>query len=370
MISISQSPLFRAHVHPDTGITSHLLDQRVAPQQQTFYYVNDGSSRDRRFFWFYCAFPPSGDANAGRTLGVIDFVDGDIRHFPETQFSHASPWVDPDTGEVFWGTGRAIWKRGPRSSDRAEKIGEVPKDLIGWRDVTCTVTHLSRSADGREFFIDLRTPAKTYLGTMTIATGAFDCWAELDGTWDHAQFHPTDPDLVLFSQEIHVDPITGRRISCDDRMWTLRRGESPRPVLPTPTVCTHEWWSADGRAIYAIDGDGTFRVDLATRRREPVWPGATWHTHANSDDTLLVGDRHGKFFRGCESRVTFKNLPTGRQIEIAHNPELIGEVGSKYHIDPHPRFVLGEEFVAYTTTVRGRLDVAFTATADLLAATA
>ena len=121
--------------------------------------------------------------------------------------------------------------------------------------------------------------------------------------------------------------------------------------------------------IYGIDGDGTFRVDLATRERKLVWPAGTWHTHANADDTLLVGDSHGIFSRGCESRVTFKNLKTDGQIEIAHNPELTGEVGSKYHIDPHPRFVIGEEYISYTTTVRGRLDVAFTATVDVLAAT-
>ncbi len=369
MTSIPESPLFTPCIHPETGITSYLLDVRVAAQQQTFYYVNDSSTRDRRFFWFYCSFPPSGDANAGRTLGVIDFESNEVRHFPETQFSHASPWIDPETGEAAWGTGRAIWKRGPLPGNEPEKIGEITREVIGWRDVTCTVTHLSRSADGRNFFIDLRTPATTFLGTMDIATGAFDCWAELDGIWDHAQFHPTDPDLVLFSQEFHNDPITGRQIPCLDRMWTVRRGERPRPVLPTATVCTHEWWSADGRAIYAIDGDGTFRVDLANLRRELIWPEGSWHSHANADGTLLVGDSHSKFARGCESRVSFKNLATGRQVEIAHNPEMTGEVGTKYHVDPHPRFVLGEEFVAYTTTIRGRLDVAFAATADLLAAT-
>jgi len=40
-------------------------------------------------------------------------------------------------------------------------------------------------------------------------------------------------------------------------------------------------------------------------------------------------------------------------------------VTSYYH--PHPQFVLHDEFICYTTTVRGTLDVALVRVADLVA---
>ena len=69
MIELAKSKLFTPWTNPDTGVTVYLLTQKVAPLQQTFYYVNDGMTRDGRYLWFYCAFPPS----ALKTLGGIDF---------------------------------------------------------------------------------------------------------------------------------------------------------------------------------------------------------------------------------------------------------------------------------------------------------
>jgi hypothetical protein len=41
----------------------------------------------------------------------------------------------------------------------------------------------------------------------------------------------------------------------------------------------------------------------------------------------------------------------------------------KYHGHPHPRFCGHDRWIAYTTTVRGQIDVAFTEVAALVAAT-
>jgi hypothetical protein len=38
-----------------------------------------------------------------------------------------------------------------------------------------------------------------------------------------------------------------------------------------------------------------------------------------------------------------------------------------YHPDPHPRFILDDEFVVYTTTVLGGLDLALTRVDELVA---
>src|SRR6187402_2987367 len=98
---------------PKSGITSFVLRLRVAPLQQSFYYTNPSFSRDGRFYWFYCSFPPSGNAACGRSLAVMDFQSGQLRHFPETQFAEASPMVDPKNGDVYWSNESGIWKRSP-----------------------------------------------------------------------------------------------------------------------------------------------------------------------------------------------------------------------------------------------------------------
>jgi hypothetical protein len=92
MINFDDSDLFTPVTYPKSGVTSYVLKHRVAPVQQGFYFVNDSMSADGRYLWFYCAFPPA----LRRTLAVIDFVDQEVRHFPET--NAAGAYVDPDSG--------------------------------------------------------------------------------------------------------------------------------------------------------------------------------------------------------------------------------------------------------------------------------
>jgi hypothetical protein len=82
MIDFTNRDLFTPVTHPESGVTIYVLTRRVAPLQQGFYFVNNSMSDDGRYLWFHCAFPPS----LGRTLGVVDFQTGEVRHFPETQF--------------------------------------------------------------------------------------------------------------------------------------------------------------------------------------------------------------------------------------------------------------------------------------------
>jgi hypothetical protein len=370
-MDILKSTLFTPWTDPDSGVTSYILSKKVALVQEAFYFVNDSMSRDGRYLWFYCAYPPSGTAAQGRTLGVLDFETGDVRHFPETQFNHASPYVDADSGWVYWGSGDSLWRRGPQPNDCAELIGSIPADLIGNRHVERFATHLTRSADGREFFVDAAFGLQVVFGSMSVENGAYAFWHRFDRNHNHAQFSPTDPDLVLFAQENHPDPITGLRFRIEDRMWLIRRGEAPRPVFDTPTVATHEWWDADGQHVWCIKGkQGTWRVNIAAQTVEDTgWPQGAWHSHNHRSSRYLIGDTNMQFYRGCPSTVQFLNRETGQHVRVVDNPEMPGLVGARYHIDPHPRFVGGDQFVVFTTTVRGEVDLALVPTADLIART-
>ena len=371
-MELLNSDLFTPWQDPDSGVTSYILSKKIAPVQEAFYFVNNSMTDDGRYLWFYCAYPPSGSAQQGRTLGLLDFQTGEINVFPETQFNHASPYVDVKTGDIFWGMDTSVWRRGPRPQDKAELIGSVPPELVGARFADRIATHLTPSADGKEFFVDTSVGLQSIFGSINVKTGAFEHWHTFNRNFNHVQFSPTDPDLILFAQEFHPDPITGLIFPITDRMWLMRRGEQPRPLFDEPTVVTHEWWDEDGEHVWCIHKTGTWRVNIHTQEVENLgWPAGAWHSHHHASGKYLVGDVQlsESFYRGAPSEVHFLNRETDESVRIAKNPGVSGIVGANYHIDPHPRFVGDGQFVVFTTTVRGEVDLAIIPTADLIAQT-
>lgn len=77
--------------------------------------------------------------------------------------------------------------------------------------------------------------------------------------------------------------------------------------------------------------------------------------------------------RGCPSIVAFYNLRTDRAVNIVtRNPELPAWTATDpcpYHIDPHPRFVLNDRWIVFTTTTQGRVDAAAAPVEPLIEAT-
>ena len=367
MIDFKDSGLFAPVTHPESGVVIHLLSRRIAPLQQGFYFTNDSMSRDGRYLWFYCAFPPSGSADHGRTLGVVDFHSGEVRHFPETQFSQASPFVDPATGEVTWGMGTGLWRRGPGKNDPVDRVNRLPAELIGARPVPSIATHLTRSADGRNFFIDAQIGLQHVFGTLPVGGGDFEEWHRFDRCHNHAQFSPVDPELVLLAQEMHDDPITGLTFPITNRLWLMRRGQAPRAVLAEPRWVSHEWWDPDGRHAWCVYGNETWSVDIRSGEIEKVvFPSPCWHSHATAGGEYVVCDSTDRFYRGCPSSVRFLNRKTGRLLKLVDNPGRTDYTGCNYHIDPHPRFCCGDEFIVFTTVVRGEVDLAMVRTEDLI----
>ncbi len=200
--------------------------------------------------------------------------------------------------------------------------------------------------------------------------GDFELWHRFDRTYNHAQFSPTDPDEALFAEEFHADPITGLTFPITNRMWVIRRGQKPRPILREPKWVTHEWWDADGKHVWCVWGNDTWRVRVADGEVEQIpFPRHCWHSHSSRDGRLIVGDSNNGFYRGCASTVHFMNRDTGKVIVLAEHAERTDYAGRNYHIDPHPRFCYNDQYVVFTTTVRGEIDVAIVPTAELVQAT-
>lgn len=367
MIDFSNRHLFTPYTHPESGITSYILTHRVAPVQQSFYFVNESMSADERYLWFYCAFPPSGNAAQGRTLGVVDFETGEMKHFPDTQFQHASPFVDPESGTVYWTASDTIWQRTPDANDSAQFVNTLPEEVVKNRTVPRLATHLTRSADGKTFFVDAKVGVQYIHGTLPLDGGDFDFWQHYDRNYNHAQFSPTDPELVLFAQENHSDPITGLRFGIEDRMHLIRHGERSRPVFVSPTRVSHEWWDADGKHVWCVGGHETWRTRIDDATVEKIeFPRHCWHSHCTKDARLLVGDSNQGFYRGCASTVHFMNRDDGKVSVLAEHKERPDYAGRNYHIDPHPRFCCNDRYVVFTTTVLGNIDVAIVPTDTLV----
>ena len=79
------------------------------------------------------------------------------------------------------------------------------------------------------------------------------------------------------------------------------------------------------------------------------------------------------WWRGCASMIHFYNKKTRKLFKfLTRNPVVEGwtpENPSIYHIDAHPRFILGDSLICFTTTVYGRVDVAFVSVEQLVEAT-
>jgi len=387
--TIPCSPLLTPWTDPQSGATSFLLTTKAAPLQQSFYFVNPSITDDGRYYWFYCAFPPAGNANQGRSLGVADLVKHQVFHFPETGFTDASPLVDSRTGEAYWCTGLEIWKRRPEPDAKPEFVNSFPKELAHNRRPWRLATHLTFSADRTAVNLDVEIGGEWYVGRAPLDGGKFDLWQKFDRCYNHGQYHPVDPELQLIAQDAWVDQQTGKATGFTNRLWLIHRGRQAVPAYPDPVpqtpflmenthletkqkisdaraTCAHEWWGKDGRHIwYVHHGCGVERLELGKTTPELLWPHPTLsHAHANAQGNLLVADNLPPEYPASH-KVLFRNQNSGKEVAIVSRLPQLSSALSRYHIHSHPQFCLEDRFICYTTTVRGEVDVAFAAVEEL-----
>lgn len=368
--NVDSCSLFSPWVDPNSGITSYILAQRAAPLNQSFYFTNRSFSADGRYLWFYCAHPPSGNAEIGRTLGVADFGKETVTWFPDTAFRDASPFIDAATGDAYWCWEYSVYRRSPAPNAVAEQVNCVPESVHKKRYGKRLATHLTLSANRREFLIDAHLGREWCVGSLPLDGSAFQLWKTFDRCYNHAQFSPTDSDLALIAQDWWIDVATGEYHGYDNRIWLLQRGGEIRPVFSGASSISHEWWDPDGLHIWYVDyHKGTEKVNVLNGRRTSIWPNGTCHSHSSENGQFLVGDIGTYSWQKTGCRVSFFNVAMGKEINIVSDLPLPAYPRDAYHIDPHPQFCMSDAMVAYTTTVMGKVDVALVKTKDLIHAT-
>jgi hypothetical protein len=239
--------------------------------------------------------------------------------------------------------------------------------------------HLTRNSSGTQFFLDARVDNQSICGTLDIATGAYTEWGRSAPMFNHAQFCPTDDDLVLICKEFWTDAVTKERHGIPrnadgvyERLWLWQKGAAPKLVPPiNGGGATHEWWSADGKRFYycAYPTYGIACYDVASGTQRMVTTERATHAHSSSDDRYFVFDQSiGRQYRGCAWKVFFHNTETGKTACIVtRNPEYnTPEKPSTWHPDPHPQIVAGDRYIVSTLNIDGAMNVLVTPVAPLV----
>jgi hypothetical protein len=305
-----------------------------------------------------------------------------IHHFPTTEFTSASPMVAPEGDAVYFSSGGDIGFGTQGTSIWRMKIGEEPKRVctldvkfINRRTVTRLATHLTMSADKRYFLVDGAFIGHWFIGIADIQTGEIKILKEFKNHYNHAQFSPIDPNLFLLAQDWWFDQTSGEVFFLDNRIWLMNTDNTIfEPLRPMDyyghgTESTHEWWSKDGLICWIDYKKGAFECDVKTRKTTNVWQEPLCHGHCNNDRTLWVADQSPYFWRGTPSRpceVKFLNRASGKIIDIVTAMPKPNQPRDAYHIDPHPQFSPQNNWIVYTTTVRGQVDVALTPVKQLV----
>jgi hypothetical protein len=361
---LSRHPYFERWIDPETGVTSFVLSERVAPFQKGLYYATPSISADGRWLWFRAAFPPS-----TRWMVAAVCLDPDgprIRLFAAAAGS-GSPLVAP-RGDAAYVTVRDGIYLQPFDGE-VRQVARMPRELVGNRYLFSLVTDLTISADGKHFVLDSHIGGRWLISVAEVATGRVTPLRWFARCHHHAQFSPVDPELILVGQGPWRDPITGDKHDMNIRMWImdtkLTRYEPVFGDLWFNRNCKscHEWWSADGLVCWVDYDDGVYECDLAERKRVLVWEHHLL-CHAQCDDArrFYCADEN-PYNRSPERpcRVWFFDRHSGRRIAIASAlpaPPLPPGDWRAYHLDPHPHFSRDGRYVVYTTTARGTVDVA------------
>lgn len=369
------SKLFEKRLNAQNGVAHYVLSTKVATFQQGFYFVNNSMTMDGRYLWFYASYPPMHKANC-RMLGFIDFEEDSIHVCNDTLFNGASPWVNPDTGEVYFTWENMIFKRKPGKDVRSELIFTLKSNRL----TSSLATHLTPlNSECTKFIVDFREGNSDFnLGVANIETGEFERWYKAPFHSNHAQVNPKNPDLTLFAYDGYTYIETGEFLwiptdsdGIYQRLWTVEKSGKATLHPPIGEMASHEWWSADGKKIYYVSSAGINFKNIETGETGTVHTCKPWHAHTTKDESLYVYDEilSDRFFRGCPSAVKLFNAKTGMVTDIVSRMSENNwspDNQCNYHIDPHPRFSENEKYIIFTTSNEGGADLAIAKVEDVL----
>ncbi|MFB3827189.1 MAG: oligogalacturonate lyase family protein [Bryobacteraceae bacterium] len=194
---------------------------------------------------------------------------------------------------------------------------------------------------------------RSALVVIDTRTGAVRNLLEGNTPRTHAQYCPADPNLLFYCY--------GGPWWRVQRLWLIHAdGTGNRPILRQTSFegIGHEFWSQDGKTIYAtVNGgrqpQGLWAVDADGANERCVLAGAcVGHGTVNAAEDRFVID---ELYNDCKTGLWFS-----RKGSI--QPELLCQTGADWsgqpqESHPHPRFLPDGKTVAFTSSMSGSSEV-------------
>ena len=364
---LSRHPYFTEWKNPSNGVVSYILTKRVAPVQYPFYFTNPSISPDGKYLWFHAAHYP----NPQPVLGCVSLDPDDpwIKIYHHAAFSGESPMVSPDSKGVYFACRDKVYYMD--LSGELKVIAALPETYINNRHLYNLVTHLSLSCDGKYFLLDGHVGNVYFVAKADVKTGEVTILHEFDYCHDHGQFSPVDPERFLLARDWRRDPVTGRYVFMEIRLWMMDlRQTIYRPLCPDfweshDGDTAHEWWGKDGKVYFVNYAKGVFKVDPDTRKLEHIWKRPVCHAQSDSTVNYFCADQTPYAWKTEPVKILFFDRKNNVEKEIVSAMPAPPVDRGFYHLDPHPHFSPDDTAVVYMTTVLGKADVAVTPTDQL-----
>ncbi len=240
----------------------------AACMNHPLYYLANSFSPDNRSLVF------ASDRGGKVDLYRVDLQDGVIRRLTDLE------GVQPFSGNVvdhdvyFTAESRIHRLSLEDGSDRV--IAEQPGCGLGEVTVSCD----------RQWAAALVTKGAS-AGLLIARADGSGSSVILDGVRAlyHPQFHPTDPDRLIYS----ADPP-------DPRLWTVRRDGSDDHCFyanaPDEWFVHEMFLGKTDEMIVVSWHQGLYRVGLYTGQISTIATFSTWHIASNSDGSRIVCDTH------------------------------------------------------------------------------
>jgi len=199
----------------------------------------------------------------------------------------------------------------------------------------------------------------TLIYTVNIKTGEIRVVLRGKDWFNHIQFSPTDPGLVLYCHEGPWHKV--------DRIWTVRIDGSGLRIVHERTMAMeivgHEFWNPDGRIIW---------YDQQTPKGKEFWLGGTvlatgeklryrlnrdrWSVHYNVswDGKLFAGDgsSHRMVAKAKDGKWIYLYHPQGGELKWKR---LVNMANHDYGLEPNVMFTPDGQWVVFRSNMHGKV---------------
>ncbi len=338
----------REFVDPTTG--HKVIRLSTAPDSNSFYFHQNSFTADGDKMVY----------GLKRGLAVVNWKTRETLPLIERNAYH--PVVGRKSREVFYTDGDTVMATHV-DTRITRTIAKLP---LGWSagggmtinadetllagSYTGKLASLTKSLPRAEWFVkvyEAHLPSLLY--TVNIKSGEVKTFHRSDNWFNHVQFSPTEPNLVMFCHEGPWESV--------DRIWTVRTDGSGLKKMFTRSmpneVVGREFWAADGRTIWyeqqspkdekwAIGG-----VDLKTGKKT-VYPlekeRRSQHLNVSRDGKMFAGDgsKDGQF-------IYLFQLRDGKL--RAH--KMVDLKNQDYKLEPNVNFTPDGQWIVFRSNMHG-----------------